>query len=169
MNNLIYRIGGYGISLWHDANHVNVINNTVFNNDLGGVLVGGGDYVHTAGPADYVYVANNLVYDNPGTGIMETGETGSHNTYTNNLVALNGINWVLLTSTHTNTVVASNPRFVNYIRAGGGDYHLSADSPAIDAGTAGRAPPTDLDGVARPQGAGYDIGAYEFVNSRRRE
>ncbi|HEY4241920.1 MAG TPA: choice-of-anchor Q domain-containing protein [Kofleriaceae bacterium] len=40
------------------------------------------------------------------------------------------------------------------------DYHLQAGSPAIDQVTIG--PDTDLDGVARPQGASYDIGAYEY-------
>jgi hypothetical protein len=36
-----------------------------------------------------------------------------------------------------------------------------AGSPAIDAGTTQGAPPTDIDGVARPQGSAVDIGAYE--------
>ena len=39
---------------------------------------------------------------------------------------------------------------------------LGAGSAAIDAGAAGGAPSTDQRGVARPQGAGVDIGAYEF-------
>ncbi len=45
--------------------------------------------------------------------------------------------------------------------APGSDFHLLASSPAIDAGTATEAPATDLDGTARPQGAGIDLGAYE--------
>lgn len=50
-----------------------------------------------------------------------------------------------------------------------GDYHLTAASPAIDAGTAEltvggvtyRAPADDFDHRPRPQGAGYDLGACE--------
>jgi hypothetical protein len=42
-----------------------------------------------------------------------------------------------------------------------GDYRLEADSPAIDAGRAEGAPPTDRDGHGRPCGAGVDLGAYE--------
>jgi hypothetical protein len=42
------------------------------------------------------------------------------------------------------------------------DYTLKAGSPAIDKGTATSAPATDLNGKARPNGAGYDIGCYEF-------
>jgi hypothetical protein len=40
------------------------------------------------------------------------------------------------------------------------DYRLRAGSPAVDAGTAAGAQ-VDLNGVWRPQGEGYDIGAYE--------
>ncbi len=43
------------------------------------------------------------------------------------------------------------------------DYHLSAYSPAIDAGTSEGAPAVDLDGVSRPQGEFYDIGSYEYL------
>jgi hypothetical protein len=42
-----------------------------------------------------------------------------------------------------------------------GDYHLLPGSPCIDAGTSENAPATDFEGDARPQGAGYDIGADE--------
>ena len=42
------------------------------------------------------------------------------------------------------------------------DYHLLFNSPAIDAGT-NTGVATDYDGTARPQGAAYDIGAYEYT------
>lgn len=52
-----------------------------------------------------------------------------------------------------------------------GDYHITGASPVIDRGTPQvtrgaetiHAPDTDFDGNARPQGAGYDIGAFEYV------
>ncbi len=43
------------------------------------------------------------------------------------------------------------------------DLHLKAGCNAIDAGDGQGAPLLDFDGVVRPQGAGFDIGAYEFV------
>jgi hypothetical protein len=43
------------------------------------------------------------------------------------------------------------------------DYHLRADAGAvIDAGSADQAPTTDKDGTPRPQGAGIDLGCYEY-------
>ena len=56
-------------------------------------------------------------------------------------------------------LVDVDPLFVN---AAGNDFHLTAGSPAIDRGEARPDVAADHDGVARPQGAGWDIGAYEF-------
>ncbi len=53
-----------------------------------------------------------------------------------------------------------NPRFVD---AAGGNFQLQSGSPCVDAGTAGGAPATDLLGVSRPKGMGYDMGAYEMA------
>ena len=41
--------------------------------------------------------------------------------------------------------------------------HLSAGSPAIDAGTCAQAPAFDFEGDARPQGPACDIGRDELV------
>jgi hypothetical protein len=51
-----------------------------------------------------------------------------------------------------------DPKFVN---AAGGDFHLMAGSPAIDAADPAVTQTLDFDGVARPQGAGRDMGAFE--------
>ena len=42
------------------------------------------------------------------------------------------------------------------------DLHLRAGSAAIDSASASGAPPLDADQVPRPQGAGFDMGAYEL-------
>jgi len=44
-----------------------------------------------------------------------------------------------------------------------GDYTLQSDSPCIDAGTALPSVIIDFNQVVRPQGAGYDIGAFEYL------
>ncbi len=54
--------------------------------------------------------------------------------------------------------IEGDPLWVN---PANNDYHLQTGSPAIDAG----APvpvPNDIEGTPRPQGAGWDLGAYEF-------
>ena len=44
-----------------------------------------------------------------------------------------------------------------------GDYRITATSPAVDVASANLAPNHDFFGSKRPQGAGFDIGAHEFV------
>jgi hypothetical protein len=55
--------------------------------------------------------------------------------------------------------IISNPLFVD--PGIGDDYHLSPGSPAVNACPAGL--PVDLDGLSRPVGTMYDMGAYEFI------
>jgi len=56
--------------------------------------------------------------------------------------------------------VYGDPNFANPAL---GNYHIISPSAAIDAGiNVGVA--TDRDGIPRPIGAGYDIGAYEYIN-----
>lgn len=58
--------------------------------------------------------------------------------------------------------VNANPLFVNP----GTDFHLQSGSPCIDAGyDTSSVVQRDYDGNLRPQGAGYDIGAYEYVTT----
>jgi len=47
------------------------------------------------------------------------------------------------------------------------DFHLAPSSPAIDKGTdlSATGIASDFDGVCRPQGRGWDIGAYEWKDS----
>jgi len=85
---------------------------------------------------DGLDIGNNLVYNSDGS-------TPSAYTYTNWSSDLWGV----------------NPLFVD---PDNGDYHLQAGSPAIDAGYDLTGMVTDdYEGNPRPQGAGYDIGAYE--------
>lgn len=51
--------------------------------------------------------------------------------------------------------------FKEYRDPGGFDYHLSDQSPLVDIGRADLAPSHDIEGTARPLGAGPDLGAYE--------
>jgi len=168
-NNITYRNQGYGIQLWHNASHIVVVNNTIFNNGMGGIVLGA-TFTPPDTIDDYNTVMNNIVVyngtnSNADYGILEDGWTGVHNQYFNNLLFQNvpGDIFLLNGLQATNTIVAA-PLFANYQANGGGDYELQATSPAVDIGTnyQGYAPSIDYDGGSRPVGAAWDIGAYEY-------
>lgn len=58
--------------------------------------------------------------------------------------------------------VISAPLFLN---PDIGNYSLQPNSPAIDAGISTYAPTVDFNGVPRPQGSSFDIGAFELCSS----
>ncbi|HZU32780.1 MAG TPA: choice-of-anchor Q domain-containing protein [Candidatus Angelobacter sp.] len=115
------------------------------------------------GPATLLMnLRNNVAYQNAGE-IYVDGATaqikGDHNLWFG----------VGAAPTQTTNNLSVDPLFVN--RAGA-DFHLTSTSPAKDAGvtmlpsnsfTANLGTtPKDKDGVARPQGTAFDMGAYEF-------
>ena len=53
----------------------------------------------------------------------------------------------------------TNPEFFDAVNC---NLKLKPSSPCIDAGTSSNAPSDDLEGRYRPQGKGFDIGAYEY-------
>jgi hypothetical protein len=60
----------------------------------------------------------------------------------------------------------NNPLFTNqdFVDTTNGDFHLDSSSPCIDAGNDTLVPSFDFDDATRPQGEGYDIGAFEFLS-----
>ena len=64
-----------------------------------------------------------------------------------------------LASSNINNNIWGEPLFVNQGSYVPEVYKLESGSPAIDAGTTGA--DRDFNGVSRPQGAGWDIGAFE--------
>ena len=115
------------------ATGISFINNTAYQNNAYGVRV---DF--PAARASGVVVRNNIGYLNAyGDGSVASGSvaTSDHNLW------------------------GTDPRFVD---GPGGNFQLRAGSPAIDAGSPTGAPAVDYAGVTRPQGAGFDIGAFEL-------
>jgi hypothetical protein len=172
-NNVIGNVRPDCIQLEHGTGTVDIIDNTCFNmlangaNSTHGVLVGcTGSPCSGSGGVDNVRVYNNIIRNSPDYGIRELGTTGLHNSYIDNSMYQNGTDFSLQNGNTDTGSVSGDPMFVNYQGDGSGDYHLTALSPCIDKGISAGAPSTDFDGVSRPQGTSYDIGAYEFVSGR---
>jgi len=68
--------------------------------------------------------------------------------------------WRSATGQDTHSIIAAPAAL--FVDFAGNDYHLSSTSPARDAGATLANVTDDLEGSPRPQGAAFDIGAYEF-------
>jgi len=160
-NNLVYNVAACGMQAWHGAISINVLNNTIDGVRDYGIVVGSGDSGATGSTGDFFNVFNNVVSNSYGS-ILETGTTGVHNVYTNNICfnsALGG---------HSNTPVLQNGLATTgtlttdplYVNSGARNYLLAAGSPARVSGTVG--PPvvtTDITGKVRS--GTPDRGAYQ--------
>jgi len=134
LNNIAYRNEAFGIHLWHAATGNTVSGNLSFNNGVGGMTVGAGDSPGGV-TADQYIISNNIVLDNPLFGIRAAGSLGPSNRYLNNLIYRNGSTYTQVSGGISGTITA-DPRMVNYHKDGfaaGGNYHLQAGSPALDA------------------------------------
>jgi len=168
-NNIIYGNGpcsgiavgngeGTRTSVIHNCN---IINNTVCNNgshewgeNYGGIDVG---LSVRAGSVHDIAIRNNICSQNVGHQIrVWNTRYVSSITVDHNLI--DGFRGVTDETKGTDYVEGA-PGFVN---AAGGDFHLLSNSIAINAGSATSAPAFDYDGNARPSGAAFDIGAYEY-------
>jgi predicted outer membrane repeat protein len=102
--------------------------------------------------------AKNCIFSNN----TENGASEDYNQLRHTAGSLNLQNCLFdtLNSYGYNNNIAGDPLFTD---AAGSDFSLLEASPAIDAGLSEDAPAIDILGVARPQGAGIDIGAYEYM------
>jgi hypothetical protein len=113
-----------------------------------------------------VIIQNNIFYE-PGQGVAITKD---QNDYTgiirNNLMTCDTIIWDEYSEIDPdsieryNNMVNTSPDFVNVDSL---DFHLQSTSSCIDSGFAQFAPGYDFDMNERPIGAGFDIGAYEYL------
>jgi hypothetical protein len=156
---------------------VHVFNNLIYNNTRFGIYVP--NYMEN-GPLVNAHIVNNVIYgthnaDGNGYGIYVLSDNATDMLFQNNIVANNDIQIYVspgaapdYTFTHNlyfgpgdpygNDYVVGDPLFVDPVNY---NFRVISGSPAIDAGLDTDAPSDDYDGITRPQGSGYDIGAFE--------
>jgi uncharacterized protein YjdB len=161
-NNLFYQlVHGWAIHRYNggggSVDGLTIVNNTFAfpnPNRVGQIVIAGG--------TTNLVIANNVFYQPPTAGIWFDASDGGtwagalvENNLSTNAISTPSVSGVTFVGNIQNT----DPLLLN---AAGFDFHLLTGSPAIDAGMTLLNVPNDFDGVTRPQGAGYDIGAYEF-------
>jgi len=161
-NNVVYDTALSGLRFNTNTLHgARIWNNTIANADTAGTFAG---YAAISNdwnfPPDALDLRNNIVVPAPGkpyTGGSVGIDTGI-GTIGNNLW-FGGTGSVSFDS----APVSADPRFAS---AGAADFHLQFASPAINAGSNAVAAlcGDDFDAVvSRPAGAGFDIGAFEYL------
>ncbi|MDE2172661.1 MAG: peptidoglycan-binding protein [Patescibacteria group bacterium] len=168
-NNIIYNMkAGWGVQVWGElglANNMTIANNTfAFSNsrNTGNIILAHSGVTNSV-------VENNLFYQPRNAGIY-INTTFAATTFSNVLVKNNlayGAPAVAVDGSsagvtfENNIDNAADPKLANPT-ATPPDFHLQAGSSAIDVGATEPLVPVDYDGVSRPVGAAYDIGAYEY-------
>lgn len=142
-----------------DVHDIFIYNNLFYDNGEDGIMF----YDHPNGEGDIydITVVNNTCYDNKRFGILLNFQDARNMIFRNNICYKSGNSNIEYEAGEYEAShnLTGNPQFVDAVT---GDFHLTADSPAIDAGTAENAATDDFEGNSRPCGAGYDIGAYEY-------
>jgi len=144
---------GQGIVSSQQADNV-IVNNMVYQNTRRGIILMSGNQLKAF---------HNTAYNNGKIGI-DISSAAVTNAQVMNNISFNQI--TNIKNLGTNTTLSNNlntdPQFVNATLA---DFRLQGISPAIDTGVTLSEVTNDYAHVSRPQGAGYDIGAYEYTGS----
>jgi len=147
--------GGAAILVTGPGGRHKIYNNIIYRSGSESSFAGIAVYY---GPQNDVKIYNNTVSNllNPSArGISIEGGTSTNIHVKNNIVYQAG---GIVGGTSVSNNVTTNPSFMN---ATSGDFRLQPGSDAVDKGVQLAEVPDDFVGVRRPQGTGYDLGAYE--------
>jgi hypothetical protein len=168
-NNLLYNNHASGIAGWDDGagTSFGTKNNAFLHNTI--VMAADGRFALVLINGSTGNVIKNNILLHPGTrGSIETDRSSLKNwqsdyNVVNNRFSLGG-KFITLAQWRAKAQdahsILSPGLAVVFTNPAGADYHLALGSPAINAGMVVPVV-NDLDGTTRPQGSGYDIGAYE--------
>jgi hypothetical protein len=169
-NNLIYDTHASGISLYRIDGGGGSSNNLVVNNTV--IVAANGRWaMNIQNGSTGNTLRNNIFYNyHSFRGSIDisadslAGFTSDYNVLMNRMTT-NGGNTIQTLAVwqaagrDVHSLVATPAQL--FVNPAAFNFHLSATSLAIDAGTASLAPAVDLEGNMRPAGAAHDIGAYE--------
>ncbi|MCV3212474.1 right-handed parallel beta-helix repeat-containing protein [Plectonema radiosum NIES-515] len=171
-NNVVYNNGirgvngGQGIGVNSNVRNVEIVNNTLVKN-VQEIFIDGIDYLGGYKSHD-ILVRNNIFSDSAyRNGIIEDVDnvTLDNNLFSDKFERLyDGGSGLGNLKASNNTTVKS----VEFVSLDGNDFHLTSASRAIDIGSLeiGQYAQIDMDGKPRNQGAGLDLGAYEYSGLR---
>lgn len=153
-------------------NSVKFYNNVIVTPEERGIYILDAAETKAYTPDYMVTLANNTII-NPGTfGIEFANPAHSKaNRFINNIIVVPSPDTraksILdaLVGMEVGNLYRATTAEIGFVNAAGGDYDLAAGSLAIDTGynAASNGVTVDIDGIARPQGAAFDVGAYEYV------
>jgi hypothetical protein len=174
-NNLLYDNHASGISLFQEDGGGPSSGNSLLNNTV--IVASNGRWaLNIQDGARNTTLGNNILY-NMGSyrGVIDIspdslpGLASDYNAVMNRFTTDGGdsimtlAQWRTRTGLDAHSFVATPAQL--FVDSRHNDYRLSPTSPAIDHGATLADVTDDLLGVARPQGAYYDVGAYEFAGN----
>jgi hypothetical protein len=156
-NNVIYSHPfGFGIQIYPQNQGTVVVNNTVVLSGHSAIVVGGDDGVSN------ITIRNNVLAFNRKYGVQTDSDCPTGGVVVDTNVVYGNENGSIERDCRSVNLSGGNrssdPRFVSPSRR---NFQLRRGSPAVDRARRDFAPRTDIRGKRRPQGAGYDIGAFE--------
>jgi parallel beta-helix repeat protein len=174
-NNVLYNNHASGIAMYQIDGAEGSKNNKVFNNTIVHPTDGRWAVLIVNGSTGNTLYNNILINNHSFRGsiciddLSTTEFVSDYNLLVNRLSNDDGNSNMSLTSwqslgydTHSQIVQDENQIFVDNTN---GNFHLLPSSQPINIGTSlvSSVVGFDIDGVSRPQGSGFDIGAYEFT------
>jgi len=161
-NNLSYFNGGRGININYSDNAI-IINNTTYQNGQSDGPFGIGidnELIMQGSTGSRVY--NNIFYAKPGEN--PSSVSSSTDVLHNNNLTFGGSGSGYFTGSQN--ITGQDPLFIDAPTSAmstTANFRLANSSPALNAGSSitGQFSTSDIIGIARPQGVGADIGAYE--------
>jgi len=153
---------GGGVYISQGRTTVNIINNTIANNDAQNS--GGGLAVRIVQPLGTLNIYNNIFYGNTavisGDDLYIQESIATMNLFNNHYEDLQEFCSFSCSSLNEGGNIGGDPLFIS-----NADFQLQSTSPAIDAGltTAPSLPDTDLLGNPRSISGSVDMGAYQSI------